>query len=63
VTITRTLGLRPQLDALPEDVVEALIRLVRDTRFGSIELVVHEGRVTQIERRERLRFPAAAQPK
>lgn len=25
-------------------------------RFGSLEIVVHEGRVTQIERRERLRF-------
>jgi hypothetical protein len=32
---------------------------VRETRFGSIEIVVHEGRVTQIERREKMRI---AQP-
>jgi hypothetical protein len=44
------------LDSIPEEVLRALARLVRDTRFGSIEIVVHEGRVTQIERRERLRF-------
>ena len=36
----------------------ALARLVRETRFGSIEIVVHEGRITQIERRERVRFAA-----
>jgi hypothetical protein len=44
------------LDSIPEEVIDALARLVRDTRFGSIEIVVHEGRVTQIERRERVRF-------
>jgi hypothetical protein len=37
-------------------VIGALVRLVRETRFGSIEIVVHEGRVTQIERREKVRF-------
>jgi hypothetical protein len=41
---------------IPTEVLEALTRLVRELRFGSIEIVVHEGRITQIERRERLRF-------
>jgi hypothetical protein len=27
-------------------------------RFGSIEIVIHEGKVVQIERREKLRFDA-----
>lgn len=45
-----------QQSAIPQDVLEALDRLVRDLRFGSIEIVVHEGRITQIERREKLRF-------
>ena len=29
---------------------------VRDLRYGSVEVVVHEGRVVQIERREKVRF-------
>lgn len=46
----------PYADTIPDEVISALLRLVRETRFGSIEIVVHEGRVTQIERREKLRF-------
>jgi hypothetical protein len=42
--------------AIPAEVLDALTRLVRELRFGSIEIVVHEGRITQIERREKLRF-------
>jgi hypothetical protein len=42
--------------AIPTEVLDALTRLVRELRFGSIEIVVHEGRITQIERREKLRF-------
>jgi len=42
--------------AIPVEVLDALTRLVRELRFGSIEIVVHEGRITQIERREKLRF-------
>jgi hypothetical protein len=29
---------------------------VRDTRYGVIQLVIHEGRVTQIERTEKTRL-------
>lgn len=43
-------------DDIPPDVLSALANLLRSTRFGSIEIVVHEGRVTQIERREKLRL-------
>lgn len=42
--------------ALPDEVLGTLVRLIREVRFGSIEIVVHEGRVTQIERREKVRF-------
>ncbi len=55
---TRHADLQFALDALPPEVLGALARLVRETRFGSIEIVVHEGRITQIERRERVRFAA-----
>lgn len=46
----------PDPDTVPAEVLTALARLMRDTRFGSLEITVHDGRVTQIERREKLRF-------
>ena len=45
--------------ALPEEILGTLVRLIREVRFGSIEIVVHEGRITQIERREKVRFPSS----
>lgn len=37
-------------------VLEEVSRLLAGLRFGSIEIVVHDGAVTQIERRERHRM-------
>lgn len=38
----------------------ALVReKVESLRFGVVQLVVHDGRVTQIERTEKTRLPAA----
>ena len=38
----------------------ALVReKVEGLRFGVVQLVVHEGRVTQIERTEKTRLPSA----
>lgn len=34
----------------------AIIAVQRDTGYGSIEITIHDGRVTQIERREKVRF-------
>jgi hypothetical protein len=56
-------GLRFVAEALPAEVLGALARLVRETRFGSIEIVVHEGRITQIERREKVRFTPSDRPR
>ena len=53
-TTLRTVDNGPQ--SIPPEVLDALTRLVRELRFGSIEIEVHEGRITQIERREKLRF-------
>ncbi len=56
----RSAPLRPLESNSPQsittEVLDALTRLVSELRFGSIEIVVHEGRITQIERREKLRF-------
>jgi len=36
-----------------------VLRALRGLRFGSVEIVVHDGRVVQIERRERVRLETA----
>jgi len=41
----------------------ALVReKVESLRYGVVQLVVHDGRVTQIERTEKTRLPAARGP-
>jgi hypothetical protein len=42
--------------ALPSAVIQEIARQLRGLRFGSVEIVVHEGAVTQIERREKVRL-------
>lgn len=42
-------GLDPQL-------VRELVAALRGLRFGSIELIVHDGRIVQLERHEKVRF-------
>lgn len=39
-------------------VVQEILRAIESVRFGSVEITVHEGRVTQIEKREKVRFNA-----
>ncbi|MFM2441234.1 MAG: hypothetical protein RLZZ349_961, partial [Pseudomonadota bacterium] len=42
------------------NVDEEILRIVEELKqgsgFGSVEVLLHEGRVTQIEKREKLRF-------
>lgn len=40
--------------------VNELLSAINSLRFGSVEITVHEGRVTQIEKREKVRFTDAA---
>ncbi len=35
---------------------ERIAHALRGLRYGSLEIVVHDGRVVQFERRERVRF-------
>jgi hypothetical protein len=39
-----------------QKILRAIEELKKGSGFGSIEIVLHEGRVTQIEKREKLRF-------
>lgn len=41
----------------PQDPLACLVaQALRGLKFGSVEVVVHDGRVVQLERRERQRF-------
>jgi len=37
----------------------AVVEAIRTLRYGSVEIVVHEGRVVQIETRAKVRFDEA----
>jgi hypothetical protein len=40
----------------PSSVEQAILRAVKGLRFGSVEIVVHDSKVVQIERKEKMRF-------
>jgi hypothetical protein len=37
------------------EISSRICQMLEDIRFGSIEIVIHDGKVVQIERREKLR--------
>jgi hypothetical protein len=39
--------------------IRSVLQAVRGTRYGSVEVVIHDGRVVQLERREKVRFDEA----
>jgi hypothetical protein len=41
---------------LPPALLRELLEALRSIRYGTIELVIHDGRVVQLERREKVRF-------
>lgn len=55
---------KPSSDSGSEDVLPPILAALSGLHQGSVEVVVHEGRITYIERREReplsLACPAAA---
>jgi hypothetical protein len=41
---------------LPQALLRELRQALRSIRYGAIELVIHDGRVVQLERHEKVRF-------
>lgn len=39
-----------------QEVLNQILEMIRDLKFGSLEIVVHEGRIVQIEKREKIRL-------
>jgi hypothetical protein len=44
------------LPAMPRELMQELIQALQSLRYGTIELVVHNGHVVQLERREKVRL-------
>lgn len=49
--------------ALAPEVMSQISRLLAGLRFGAIEITVHDGRVVQIERREKIRIASPEPPR
>ena len=47
------------VERLDTDWERAVVEAIRALRYGSVEIVVHDGRVVQIETREKVRFDEA----
>ncbi len=47
-------------DLLPHVVEEQILTAIRPIRCGSVEIIVHDSRVVQIQRTEKVRFDHAA---
>ena len=48
---------------LVHPVEQAIAQALRELRFGSIEIIVHDSKVVQIERREKMRLDAGVSHK
>jgi hypothetical protein len=42
--------------ALKTEIADQITAILQGIRFGSVEIVIHDGKVVQIERKEKLRF-------
>ena len=42
------------------DPMAEVLRTLREIRFGSVEIIIHDAQVVQVERKEKVRFEAKA---
>jgi hypothetical protein len=45
-----------EIQVIPPELLQELLQALDTIRFGSIELVIHDGRVVQLEKREKVRL-------
>lgn len=50
----------PSASSFADLPLEEIARAVRQIRYGSVEIVIHDSRIVQIERREKVRFDKGA---
>ncbi len=42
-----------------ESIIAEVVQAITNVRFGSVEITIHDSRVVQIERKEKVRFARA----
>lgn len=47
---------QPAKSSLPTQVEQEILRAISGLAFGSVEIVIHDSKVVQIERKEKVRF-------
>lgn len=40
---------------IPMEIKQQILRAIDNIEYGSVEVVIHDGKITQIERREKIR--------
>ena len=40
------------------EVINQITSILQSIRFGSLEIIIHDGKIVQIERKEKIRFEA-----
>ena len=51
------------VDGAREEALAEIVRSIKNVRFGSVEIIIHDSRVVQIERKEKVRFAASPRAK
>lgn len=67
MSVSSTAPVRPQSDAqaFPAQLTEVerhILQSLQQIRFGTLEIVIHDSRVVQIERSEKVRFDVKGKP-
>ena len=44
-------------DGAEEEILKAILDAMRSIRYGSVQIVLHDGKVVQVETVEKVRFP------
>ena len=52
----RAVSEEPYREPRMSEIATQIADILQEIRFGSIEIFIHEGKVVQIERKEKLRF-------
>ena len=44
------------IDETDSQLTNTILRAIREIRYGSVEIIIHDSRVVQIERKEKIRM-------
>ncbi len=50
-------------DQMLEAAMGEILRSIKNVRFGSVEITIHDSRVVQIERKEKVRLAPQSRPR